>query len=336
MAPLLICAGLWIVGATPPGASLSSVLVIAGLVVAAFWSLARRRGPFNAVLTGVALLMLTGFGGLPGTVLYADRSFFGVLKVIDNQQSGTHILQHGTTMHGRQDVRIAGSCEPLSYYHRTGPIGQLFAEAGARFERVAVIGLGTGALACYSGPGQRMTFFEIDPMVERIAGDPGLFTYLQNSQGQTDVAIGDGRKLLEGLPAGSYDLLIVDAFSSDSVPVHLMTREALGVYVSRLRPGGIIAFHISNRYLDLESILGATVTAEGLSGIANRDVVVPEEATAGRAPSHWVLFSEDEQALAGTMLRAGWHDLQRNPRVSPWTDDYSNIIDALVVRKAAR
>jgi spermidine synthase len=197
---------------------------------------------------------------------------------------------------------------------------------------VAVVGLGTGALACYAGPAQHMTFFEIDPLVERIASNPRLFTYLQHSRGTADIVIGDGRKLLEGMPAAVYDLIILDAFSSDSVPVHLMTREALRLYVSRLHPEGIVAFHISNRYLDLESVLAATVATEGLFAIANRDVAVPSaEEKAGRSPSHWVIFSGNRRTLASMVGQAGWRDLQVKPTVAAWTDDYSNILDALTV-----
>ena len=327
--PLAICAGLWTMGASPAGVSLSNVVVVVAMVIGTFWAFANRAALFNVVIAGTAVLILVGFGGLSGTVLFKDRSFFGVMRVIDGPQAGYHVLQHGTTLHGRQDMRVEGSCEPLSYFHRNGPIGQLFAEPAFRFQDIAVIGLGTGALACYAEPGQRMTFFEIDPMVERIARDPRLFTYLQNTRGQSDVAIGDGRKMLEGMAAGSYDLIIVDAFSSDSVPVHLMTREALRMYVSRLRPGGVVAFHISNRYLDLESILGATLTAEGLMVVANRDVAVSSaEAKAGRAPSHWVMFSETRDAFEGILQRPGWRAVQGN-QASPWTDDYSNILDAL-------
>ncbi|HJR59045.1 MAG TPA: fused MFS/spermidine synthase [Vicinamibacterales bacterium] len=329
--PLAVCVGLWGFGASPAGASLRNIIVIALIVIGGFWAFAGRRAPFNALILGIALLVLGGFGGLPGNTLFADRSFFGVLKVIAGPQPGYHVLQHGTTLHGRQDTRVAGSCEPLSYYHRNGPVGQLFAEAGAQFRNIAVVGLGTGALACYPTGSQRMTFFEIDPMVVRIASDPRLFTYLQNSAGHLDVVVGDGRKMLELAPPGSFDLIVVDAFSSDSVPVHLMTREALEVYVSRLRPAGVIGFHISNRYLDLEGVLGATVAAAGLDAMVNRDVAIPDvEKNGGRSPSHWVLIWAQEPVLSAMRSRPGWSALKDDSRSAAWTDDYSNIVDALI------
>ena len=281
-----------------------------------------------------ALLPLAGFGGLPGNVLFADRSFFGVLKVIDGPVPGHHVLQHGTTLHGRQDMRIATACEPLSYFHRRGPIGDVFADIGSQLTNVAVIGLGTGAIACYSNPGQRMTFFEIDPMVERVARDPRLFSYLRNSPGEIDVVIGDGRKLLEAQQPGTYDLIIVDAFSSDSVPVHLMTREALRTYTSRLQPAGILALHISNRYLDLESVIATTSAAEGTFAMSNRDTSVPpDEQTAGRIPSHWVVASRDERALGVLRVRPSWRVVRPSPNARLWTDDYSNVVDAFIFRR---
>jgi spermidine synthase len=209
--------------------------------------------------------------------------------------------------------------------------------SGSSFRDIAVIGLGTGALACYAEAGQRITFLEIDPLVERIARDPRLFTYLQNSTGTVGVAIGDGRKLLERTAPESYDLIIADAFSSDSVPVHLLTREALQLYVSRLRSGGVLALHISNRYLGLEPVVAATVAAAGLHALANNDDAVPRLAeNVGRSPSHWVVVSAAAEALAVVRRREAWRELRSDPRASAWTDDYSNVFQALRLRGARR
>jgi len=307
------------------------------IVIGAFWAFAKRSAPFNVLILGIAFLILGGLGGLPGNILFADRSFFGVMKVIDGPEPGNHVLQHGTTLHGHQDVRVEGACQPLSYFHRNGPIGQVFDRLGSRFGSTTVIGLGTGALACYAKEGQRIDFFEIDSMVERIARDPLLFTYLQNSPGVTSVTIGDGRKLMAEVPSASQDLIIVDAFSSDSVPVHLVTREALRLYVSRLVPDGAIAFHISNRYLDLESVLSATVASEGLSAIANRDTAIHQgEANLGRSPSHWLLVAKGHAELGQVQAKIGWRWLEGGSRTSPWTDDYSNILEALLFSGAKR
>lgn len=336
VAPFALYAALWLVG-SPPDTSLQNGAVIIVIVLGAFWAFFQRRAPFNGLILGIALLVVGGVGGLPGRVLFADRSFFGVMKVIDGPEAGRHVLQHGTTLHGQQDLRIEGSCQPLSYYHRNGPIGQFFALSGERVRSATVIGLGTGALACYAAPGQRMTFFEIDPMIERIARDPLLFTYLQNSSGELEVVIGDGRKLMNEVTPGSQDLIIVDAFSSDSVPVHLMTREALRTYVSRLRPGGIVALHISNRYLDLKAAMGAIVAAEGLFGMMGRDSAVPSgEENTGRTPSDWVLIAVEQEGLAMMQGQAGWSRLEDRGSASAWTDDYSNIFDALILGFSGR
>ena len=334
--PFALFATLWLAGAAPANSFRDGAVIIV-IVIGAFWAVFRRREPFNGLILGIALLVLAGFGALPGNVLFADRSFFGVMKVIDGPEPGRHVLQHGTTLHGTEDVRIPGTCQPLSYYHRNGPIGEFFSLAGTRLRSVAVIGLGTGALACYAAPGQRMTFFEIDPMIERIARDPLLFTYLQNTRGEIEITIGDGRKLMEQLPPGSQDLIIVDAFSSDSVPVHLMTREALRAYIARLTRDGVVALHVSNRYLDLEAVLEATIAADGLSGIARRDKTVPGgEENEGRTASHWVLIARHPTALAMIEGQSGWRRLEDSGRASAWTDDYSNILDALMLRRAGR
>jgi len=150
-----------------------------------------------------------------------------------------------------------------AYYNAKGPVGDLFRAAGP-FTNVGVVGLGSGALSCYAERGTSWTFFEIDPLVERIARDPALFTFLQNARGQIDVRIGDGRKKLEEAAAASFDLIVIDAFSSDAIPVRLLTREALQLYISRLKPGGLIALHISNRFLHLEPVVAAVVAATGL------------------------------------------------------------------------
>ena len=190
-------------------------------------------------------------------MLFAARSFFGVYRVIDAPDHGHHRLQHGSTIHGRQEMPADASCEPTGYYHPSNPIGQLFTSGRSSFERVAVVGLGSGALACYAEPGHNWTFYEIDPLMERIARDPRNFTYLQNGRGRLNVVLGDGRLTLQRATPGSYDLIVLDAFSSDAIPVHLLTREAVELYMSRLRTDGVVAVHISNRYLKLEPVLAA-------------------------------------------------------------------------------
>jgi spermidine synthase len=256
-----------------------------------------------------------------------------VHRVIDAADHSFHLLQHGSTTHGRQEMPAVDSCEPTGYYHPYNPIGQLFAIAHGRFKRVAVVGLGSGALACYARNGDLWTFYEIDPVVERIARDPRYFTYLQNSAGRVDVVLGDGRLTLQRAMPGAYDLIILDAFSSDAIPVHLLTREAVDLYLSRLQPSGIVAIHISNRYLNLEPVLAALASRDGLTAWASVDDRIPDrDAARGRFASHWVMMARTREPLADLAGRSGWHTAAMSARVKPWTDDYSNILQVLTRR----
>jgi predicted O-methyltransferase YrrM len=172
--------------------------------------------------------------------LASSRTFFGVQRVSDS--AGVHVLTHGSTVHGTQDRRPGREREPRSYYHRTGPVGQLLAEQGERLAgaELGFVGLGTGALAAYGQAGQTMTFFEIDRATLDIARDPELFTYLADSAAQVDVVLGDGRLSLSDQPVGRFDALVLDAFSSGAIPVHLLTREAVELYLPRLRQDGLL------------------------------------------------------------------------------------------------
>ncbi len=228
---------------------------------------------------GVAAIMLANVVfldriGADRDVIYRDRSFFGVLKVErDVDEEGGHIrLLHGTTLHGMQRCELGApqrNCEPLTYYHRTGPIGHLFDALDQDRRPMGVIGLGTGTLACYAQPGQELTFFEIDSAVVKIARDPRFFTNLTDAEARgvdVKITMGDARLSLLKVPDGHFRIIFVDAFSSDAIPIHLITREALQLYMKKLTPDGIVVFHISNRYLDLEPVLANLAEAEGLTG----------------------------------------------------------------------
>ena len=224
----------------------------------------------------------------------------------------------------------ASDCEPGGYYVAAGPIGQLFTTRLGTVDRVGIIGLGSGGLACYAEPGERWTFYEIDPLVEQIATNPAYFTQLRNSKGEVDIVLGDGRVTLQDAPAGAYDLLILDAFSSDAIPLHLLTREALLLYLSRLAPDGIIALHISNRYFNLEPMLGALVRQQGLHALARVDSdIPPADAAKGRLGSHWVMIARDPASLSPLDAASGWRPPALEARVQPWTDDYTNILSVL-------
>ena len=243
------------------------------------------------------------------------------------------MLQHGTTNHGRQDTNAWSRCEPKTYFHPSGPLGQFLTAAGARLDSVAIVGLGAGTLACYAHEGSVWTFYEIDPLVEQVARDPKLFTFLANSRGAVNVSIGDGRLKLQHAAPGAYDLIVLDAFSSDSVPVHLLTREALDMYFSKSKPDGVVVFNISNRYIDLEPMLAAHARDAGLVALTNLDLNVPaEEKARGRSQSHWVLFARTEGPLSVVQGRPGWRTPETKTTVRAWTDDYSNLLNVLRVR----
>ena len=325
--PIAVSVAAW-EASIPPGASLAAVLTTAAILPAAATSLMNRTGPFNAVVAVLTLALLPAGAvrSMNGDLVFSGRSFFGISRVIEASDHSYRVLQSGSTLHGRENLPSDGACVPLSYYDPAGPIGQVLREPGRRVAEVAVVGLGSGALACYAEPGSRWRFFEIDDLIERIARDPRLFTFLGASRGRTSVEIGDGRKLLEAAPAGQFDLIVLDAFSSDSVPMHLLTREAIALYMSRLRAGGLVAVHISNRYLDLEPVLGSIADAEQLSAFAKFDSVIsPAEVSRGRAASHWVVLG---RSIADTGVLAeteGWHPVHSRAGVRAWTDDYSNL-----------
>jgi SAM-dependent methyltransferase len=229
---------------------------------------------------------------------------------------------HGTTLHGWQNADARDTCTPTSYYHPSGPAGQLFDTVGAHADRVGVVGLGPGELVCYGRPGARWTFFEIDPAVERIARNPAFFTFLTNARAAVDVVIGDGRLTLARTEPGTFDVILIDAFSSDAIPIHLLTREFLATALDRLRPGGVLAFHISNLYLRLEPVVGASVQSLGGSALFQYF----RSTSPDGSDSEWLLAARSPTDLAAFASDPRW----RPARVGKsWTDDHSNIFDAI-------
>jgi SAM-dependent methyltransferase len=241
------------------------------------------------------------------------------------------------TRHGTQALDPRLRKVPTSYHHTSGPIGQVFRvlRTEPRLDRVAVIGLGAGALAAYGRPGQRMTFYEIDPEVVRIARHSTLFTYLQDSEAEIEYVIGDGRLTLARAPDGEYGLIVVDAFSSDAIPVHLMTREAIEVYFRKLRPDGVLALQLTNQYLGLEPVVDALARDLGLVGLVQWDQVRTRgEGIVGKDPSTWALLARSPGAFGALGTDPRWTKLptpgagEPNPEFL-WTDDYSNVWSVL-------
>lgn len=283
---------------------------------------------------GVLLMTVAVLADLrTGNVLHAERNFFGVKRVVVDPEGRLRLLVHGTTSHGCQPLAADHARDPSSYYHRTGPIGDLFAvfndggEAGVRECRVGIIGLGVGAVAAYAQPGQHFTFFEIDPAVERIARDPRFFSYLADCRGTCDVVLGDGRLTVAAMPDGHFDLLVLDAFSSDSVPTHLLSREAVALYLSKLSDEGMLGFHVSNRFFDFETLLARAAADMGLVCLARFDhQVSPTQAANGKLASHWVVMGRRGARLDGLAHRPGWRVPESRFGMRAWTDQYCDVV----------
>lgn len=272
-------------------------------------------------------------------ILQIDRSFFGVCMVLERQAipvpGGEDLppirsLRHGTTLHGQQFVDPVRRLEPLSYYSRRGPVGDLFSHLPQTPRTVAVIGLGVGSIAAYGRPGDTFDFFEIDPTVARIAQDPELFTFLAECAAATRVVLGDGRLRITDQPEDRYDLIVLDAFSSDSIPVHLLTMEAVGAYESRLKPGGALLMHTSNLHFDLIPPLARIARASGLNIIHRHDDSSQHEMWVNASmPSDWVVLSRDRSWLLGFARTPGWGAVALPPNGAAWTDNHANVLNAL-------
>ncbi|HEX6038807.1 fused MFS/spermidine synthase, partial [Longimicrobium sp.] len=249
-------------------------------------------------------------------------------KVMEYEQNGGfHVLRHGSTLHGAQSLQPERRNTPLTYYLERGPLGQIFfasvMKQGER--RVAVVGLGTGTTAAYIQPGEQWTFYEIDPGIERIARDTAFFTYLSDAPSPPRVVLGDARLSLQADSAARYDLILLDAFSSDAIPVHLVTREALDTYLSRLAPGGIIAFHVSNRYLNLEPVIAALARDRGLAARAGQG---PPDRRSNlyESNSTWIALARRLEDLGPVLTQRPWWEPRLQAGLETWTDDYSSIL----------
>jgi len=328
VAPVLVGVGvalaLMLVQASDPDDSAAARSIVFGLALGIVWNFARRPLRFGAAIAAILLAAAVSTGE-DVSILERDRSYFGIYRV--EESAGYRTIHDGTTVHGAERVG-PGPPEPLSYYHPSGPVGRLFAAMGpARGRsatRTAIVGLGSGAMACYAQRGERWTFYEIDPTVARIARDPRLFTYLRDCPGSYDVKIGDGRKSLERAATGQFGLLTIDAFSSDAVPIHLLTREALSLYMRRLRPGGVLLFNISNRFVDFEPVLANLGRDLRLPCTIEHSRVDDAQAQKGWHSSTWVVMTRDQRLLS----RLRWRGC-RGDGGRVWTDDFSNVLGAL-------
>lgn len=269
-----------------------------------------------------------------------ERSFFGVSTILDSADGRRRSLVHGTTVHGVQSLEPGREREPLAYYAEGSGIAALMsalpAFAGPRAQ-VGLVGLGAGTLSCFSAPGQSWTAYEIDPVVIRIARDSSRFSFISRCRPDLAIVEGDARLTLAAERPGRFDLLIVDAFSSDAIPLHLLTREAFDVYNRTLARRGVLAMNITNRYLDLEPVIAAIAAERGWRGRIRH--YLPDAAAQARdaTESRWLVLAPDEARLAEVLRAAGgqagdWAPLRRRPGVAAWTDDFSSVLPLLSLR----
>jgi len=290
-----------------------------------------RARPVRFAL-GLSAIMLGSVysAGDPGRVLHASRNFFGISRVKSDPLGKIHSLYSGNTIHGRQFVDQSRQCDPLSYHHDNGPLGQVMAVFNAHpaTQRVAVIGLGVGAIVAYSKPAQQWTFYEINPDVINIARDSKYFTYLQKcASGSVEIVEGDARLSLQHAPGPQYGLIVLDAFSSDAIPIHLLTQQSMDLYLSKLAPGGILAFHISSRSLNLKPVLADLAESRELTCIGFDDLKPSH--LEGKDPSQWVVMARNSAEISNLSINTQWERLRGRRESRVWSDDFSNILRAI-------
>ncbi|MDO8295975.1 MAG: fused MFS/spermidine synthase [Caulobacter sp.] len=333
------------------GPTLSVKLALAATTVTVF--LMRDRALLMFALM-VTLLFSASAVGDRVDVIRTDRSFFGVLRQsrltvprtwptpppeMANFSGGeVRLLAHGTTLHGAQAVDPRYHCRPLVYYAPETPIGQVFTarQAVSPALRIGAVGLGTGSVAGYVRPGDHLTFFEIDPLVIRISHDSGQFDYTTKcARGPVDFVLGDARLTLEKQPKDAFDILLIDAFSSDAVPAHLLTVEAVRGYLTHIKPDGVLILHLSNRNLEL------TAPAMAVARAAGGHALLQEHRVPSNSPNMWessedaLIIARTPQALARFRADPRWTP-SRPDLVRPWTDDYTNLVGAMLRRMQER
>lgn len=302
------------------------VAIIIGTVL-----IADRRRPLRVLLLSAGALVFLPYLQKTPANLITKRSFFGVHKVYDSNDNQFRVLQHGTTIHGAEYKDPAREKEPLTYYAKMNNFGQVLQAARLQgaIGHIGVVGLGSGAMACHVQPGETITYFEIDPAVVNLARSE--FNFLASCAPEARVVMGDARLTLADEPDGTYDILIIDAFTSDAVPVHLLTQEALRLYFSKLAPQGKLLLHISNRNLEMESMLATSAAELGYHALARMEALDEKNAEQLITPSHVVVMAREEATLAPLSKMPGWEKLGETSTLA-WRDDYSNIFEAMVRR----
>jgi hypothetical protein len=312
-----------------------------GLIAIAIVIMLSRQKPARVAALVVLAFVVTALWRPGLAQIETARSFFGVHKVLESDDGRHRMLMHGTTMHGAEKVReadgtpVTGAPVPLTYYYFGGPLSEAIAAtrtAQTALNRVAVIGLGTGSLACHRHDGESWSYFEIDPEVIRIARDPKLFRFISACDPKAEIMPGDARLTLAAAPQ-AFDLIVLDAFSSDAIPAHLLTREAFAVYRNRLTDRGVIVAHVSNRHMELAQVVAAVGVADGLTMAVKQDDRAEASGLTLASNSLVVVLARRDADLAGLLQRPGWHRLEPKGNVRAWTDDFSDVLGAILRKK---
>jgi hypothetical protein len=307
-----------------------------GLILLAGLTYAFRSQPVTlALMTGILIFFTFGLHGLLSHTLYQERTFFGVLSVresmLTNEQGQPEKYRefyHGTTKHGAQRLAAETSRIPSTYFSRPGPIGQLFSEFDNVNQnwKIGIVGLGAGTLSCYAKGGQQWTFYELDPLVIDIASNPNYFTYISQCNPKMRMVPGDARLSLEKEPDHKFDLFVIDAFSSDSIPTHLLTQEAIKLYFDKIKTDGILALHITNRHLALKNVLAEHEKQLGLSGLLQE--FKPQSDIPLVIATDWVVMAKKPETLERLRQSqlGSWQKLPVSFNNKTWTDDFTNIV----------
>jgi SAM-dependent methyltransferase len=304
--------------------------LVATLLIAAYATRLMHSAVPMLVLAAVGF---TGYhvyayiGYLAKDTRVMTRNFYGTLRVkdigADGEQDAVRRLMHGVIMHGEQYRAPARRREPTTYYGATSGVARTIKALDGSVLRVGVVGLGTGTLALFGRPGDVYRFYEINPQVVTVANSE--FTFLADSGASIEHVLGDARLAMEREPPQNYDLLVIDAFSSDSIPVHLITREALAVYARHTKPGGVIAFHVTNRFLDLAPVVKRIADEHGLHAALISDDAEDSDLSS----TDWVLVTRDKALLERPEIAQYTHDIETIRGLRVWTDDFNNLFTIL-------
>ena len=303
-----------------------TLIFVSLLALALSWG--DRSWPVKVLWVGVTgcmlMVMITNVEAYHQNSVSLRRSFYGSLRVVQSKYGGPEqqrILYHGTIEHGAEYLLPPKRSRPTTYYGRDSGIGILLRECFGGHKRVGVVGLGVGTLGAYAQPGDSFEFFEINPQMAEIAQT--LFYYLRDMPAKGQIVIGDGRLSLEKEQGDPFDVLVLDAFSGDAIPMHLLTREAILLYLRHLRPEGVLAFHVSNNYLDLAPVVGQLAAMSRYKSVLVHSHADIDE---GTLSSDWVLVTNNAEVMENPSIRVNSRPISPRKGLRPWTDDYNNLL----------